>query len=611
MNVTDRSTRGATPLTVEEVVHASVSYDELRGCASGLAWLERRPEDQGRTTVVHWSPAAGVVDVTPHGFDVGSAAHAYGGGVYAQSADGSWFVVNAADSSMYAVERPGLPAVALREGPGSGYCGDLVAEGGSVVCVQEAVSPTAEGDSLVQIARDGAETTLIRDVFLSSPAPHPDGGRIAWIRWGGTSMPWDATELKVASRGADGAIESAVTVAGGKGESVLEPRWGPHGDLYFVSDRSGWWNLYRWDGETVHTAVHVPAECAAAPWELGYQSYAFLPGGRIAYLHREGSAVRLAVAEPTGASRILNLPFTSLKPYLATFEGRIAAICASQTQSPAVLLIDPDSPEAFEVLARASTPTDRPLSIAGRLTVTGENQEHLHVLLYPPSDAADLAEDWSAPLILRVHPGPTDQTNERLDWRTQFFTSRGFAVAEVDYRGSTGYGRAFRESLYGRWGEYDVADCELVARHLISTGRTERGKVFISGDSAGSYTALKAVSQASTVFSAAVAGMTIADPVRWADGVSRFQRAHAQRLAGLAGPVVASEIKRPVLLLHGAKDLVAPLRDAERLEKEMRAHGKEVELVVFEEAGHSFSAGPVAAAVLHAELLMFSRLLGP
>jgi dipeptidyl aminopeptidase/acylaminoacyl peptidase len=493
----------------------------------------------------------------------------------------------------------------LGEGAAPGSCGDLVADGQNLLCVRE----SADGDALVQLDAAGVETILVRDEFLASPAPHPDGRRLAWLRWDSTQMPWDATQLKVAERTPDGNVGTPVHVAGGDNESVLEPQWGPDGDLYFVSDRSGWWNLYRWDGETTHDVIRVAAECAAAPWELGYHSYAFLPDGQIAFLLRQGSTVRLTVARAGREIQVLDLPFTSLKPSLAIFGGRIAVIAASQAEAAGVILVDPATPETYEVLTSGFKSVDRPLSVAQRLTVPGAQGGELHVLLYPPTGPNPIEEDWSAPLIVKPHPGPTDQTNERLDWRTQFFASHGFAVAEVDYRGSTGYGRAFRESLYGHWGEYDVADCEAVARHLLAAGRTQPGKVFVSGASAGAYTALKAVSAPDTAFSAAVAGMSIVDPVRWAEGVARFQRAHAQRLAGPAGSVVAEEIRRPVLLLHGAKDHVAPLRDAEQLAADLRARGNEVDLRVFAQAGHSFSAGPVAAAVLEAELALFRGML--
>ncbi|MBO4205596.1 prolyl oligopeptidase family serine peptidase [Micromonospora echinofusca] len=372
--------------------------------------------------------------------------------------------------------------------------------------------------------------------------------------------------------------------------------------MYFVSDRSGWRNLYRWDGHQVQPVAPITGECAAEPWELGYTSYDFLDDGRIVLAVQEGPRHRLVVIDPDSTTRPVHVPYTSIKPFLAVQGATVALIGSSPTAAPQVALVhlgtaaDPQ----VEVLARSehaelegtqvSTPTELRVHVAGDREVLA--------LVYPPTASA---ADWRAPVIVRAHPGPTASCLLRLDWQAQFFTSRGFAVVDVDYLGSTGYGRAFRESLYGRWGLDDVADCTAVADHLLATGRAVPGQVFIRGASAGGYTALHAVAQ-NGPFAAATAVSTIVDPDRWAETVPRFQRAHARRLQGGAGRVRSAIIQRPVLLIHGTTDNVAVVEDVRKLADELTAHGTPHELLLLPDVGHYVATSPMAGGALEAEL---------
>ncbi|TDB95445.1 S9 family peptidase, partial [Micromonospora fluostatini] len=250
-----------------------------------------------------------------------------------------------------------------------------------------------------------------------------------------------------------------------------------------MSDRDGWWNLFRWDGQEVRAIAPITGECAAEPWELGYASYDFLDDGRIAVAVQQGPRHRLVLVDQRGAVSPVDLPYTSIKPYVAAHGKTVALIASSSTAAPQVVLVHLTEGEPrLQVLARSehaqlagtavSTPTELRVQVAeGREVVA---------LVYAPTGSGPA---WRAPVIVRAHPGPTASCLLRLDWQAQFFTSRGFAVVDVDYLGSTGYGRAFRESLYGRWGLDDVADCRAVAEHLLAAGRTVPGQVFIRGAS--------------------------------------------------------------------------------------------------------------------------------
>ncbi|MFI7210963.1 prolyl oligopeptidase family serine peptidase [Micromonospora maritima] len=371
--------------------------------------------------------------------------------------------------------------------------------------------------------------------------------------------------------------------------------------MYFVSDRSGWWNLYRWDGHQVNRVAPIAGECAAEPWELGYASYDFLGDGRIVVAVQDGPRHRLVVIDPDGTVRPVDLPYTSIKPYLAVQGTTVALIGASPTAAPQVALVHLTAADPqVEVLARSehakldgaqvSTPTELRVHVAGDREVLA--------LVYPPTASA---ADWRAPVIVRAHPGPTASCLLRLDWQAQFFTSRGFAVVDVDYLGSTGYGRVFREALYGRWGLDDVDDCAAVADHLLATGRAVPGQVFIRGASAGGYTALHAVAQ-SGPFAAATAVSAIVDPDRWAETVPRFQRAHARRLRGGAGRVDAATVQRPVLLIHGTADDVAVVEDVRELADQLTVHSVPHDMLLLPDVGHYVATSTQAGTALEAEL---------
>ncbi|MFB9235032.1 S9 family peptidase [Plantactinospora siamensis] len=584
-------------MSVDDAVRASVSYDQLRTGGGSLYWLESRPDAGGGTTVRRWRLGDGKRDVSPKGFDVASGVHAYGGGSFAVAEGTLWCV---GGDGLFRCRRGDDQLELITHGS----FGDLTVGDGELLAVRE----SEQGDAIVTVSftRASQMRTLVSSRgFLGAPRPGP--GWLAWTAWSDRDMPWDACEVWAATY-AGGVTENPVKLAGGPEESAVEPQWGPDGALYFVSDRSGWWNLYRWDGRKVEAVAPIPGECAAEPWELGYSSYGFLDGGRIVAVVQEGPRHRLVVIESDGTVRPVDLPYTSIKPYLALRGTTVALIGSSPTAAPQVALVDlADAGPRVEVLAR---PEDAGLDRARvspptELRVPVASGREVLALVYPPTGAA---ADWRAPVIVRVHPGPTASCLLRLDWQAQFFTSRGFAVVDVDYLGSTGYGRVFRESLYGRWGLDDVEDCAAVAVHLLSTGRALPGQVFIRGASAGGYTALHAVAQDGP-FAAATAVSAIVDPDRWAETVPRFQRAHAMRLRGGAGPVRAAQIQRPVLLVHGTADEVAMVEDVRELAEELTSLGTVPKVLLLPDVGHYVASSRRAGAALEAELAHYRSVM--
>ncbi|WP_233513436.1 S9 family peptidase [Micromonospora craterilacus] len=589
---------GIAAVSVADAIRASVSYDQLRAFDGSLYWLETRPDAGGVATLTRWRRDEGTRDISPEGFDVTNDVHAYGGGSFAV-ADGALWCVGA--GGLYRSRRHG----GQLELASPASLGDLTVGDGELLAVRE----TERGDELVAVPLTGSPR--LRAVtagrgFLSAPRPGP--GLLAWSAWGERDMPWDACELWVASYSSQGHIERAVKVAGGRDESAVEPRWGPDGSLYFVSDRGGWWNLFRWDGCEVDAVAPIAGECAAEPWELGYASYAFLDDGRIVVAVQEGPRHRLVLVDLQGSVRPVELPYTSIKPYLATQGTTVALIGSSPTAAPQVALVHlADDEPQVEVLAKSehaelsgaqvSTPTELRVHAAGGREVSA--------LVYPPTGST---ADWRAPVIVRAHPGPTASCLLRLDWQVQFFTSRGFAVVDVDYLGSTGYGRTYRESLYGRWGLDDVDDCAAVASHLLAAGRALPGRIFIRGASAGGYTALHAVAR-NGPFAAATAVSAIVDPDRWAETVPRFQRAHALRLRGGAGRVRASAVQRHVLFIHGTADDVAVVEDVQVLADQLAAREVSYRLLLLSGVGHYVATSAGAGTALEAELAHYRAVM--
>jgi dipeptidyl aminopeptidase/acylaminoacyl peptidase len=579
-------------VTADWAARQKVSLDELSAHAGALWWLQGWPD--GTTRLMRSAGTATAVPVSPPGFSVGGWLHAYGGGGYAIGADGTAWLISGEDSGVYRLPDDGA-CTGVRTGDEACY-GDLSISDAGVL----AVRGTERGDEIVLVRHDDQDTQVLAHSRGFLAAPRVRGRRLAFLEWDEGQMPWDASRLLVADLTAGGEVQRARVIAGGERESVVQPSWGPGGDLYYLSDRSGFWNLYRWDGELHHPVAPIDRDCAPAPWEAGYRSYAFLPDEAIAVTVHDGLSHHLALAWEGQAPRFLDIPLTSAKPYVAALGGRIAVIGAGPAQQPAVMTISPRS-VALARISQAGDPPEIGTSAAEHCRAHGD--DGLQFLLHRPCGGT------AVPLIVRAHPGPTDEVKDRLDWTKEFFVRHGFAVAEVAYRGSAGLGREFRTSLNGNWGDYDVQDCLAVARHLVGAGVADPQAVFISGSSAGGYTALQAACVPGALVTAVTAISAITDPGDWARTAPRFQRAHARTLAGPAGAVRASRARVPVLIMHGRKDDIAPASAAEALAAELSSQDDRHRSLFFDSAGHYLSSPDVLSQALQAELGFYRALI--
>lgn len=555
-----------------------------------LHWVESSPE-VGRAVVASRDPSSGAADVRISGLPeagVGSSLHAYGGMPYAVLPTLGVAMVNGSTGQIAG----DVPAT----GTPHAY-GDLAQFGSELLCVREDVG----GDELVAIdlVAGGLRVVRVTDGFLASPRAAER--RLAWVQWGADVMPWDSSEVWVADYAPGGDIGAAVRVAGGPDESAVQPQWAEDGALYFLSDRTGWWNLYRWrDGQTQAVAP-MEAECATAPWESGYANYVLLPSGRIGMIVQRGPEHEVVVVERDGRIESVETPYTSIKPFLAAVGDRIALIGASPTRASEIALVATDGSAQVEVIRQGRG--DLAAGSVPEMMRIRSGTAEVTALFYPPA-----GDGRPAPLIVRAHSGPTYHSDFRLDGEVQFFTSRGFAVVDVDYRGSTGYGRAFRKALDGRWGRLDVEDCRNVALHLVAVGRAIPEAVFISGASAGGFTALRAACEDGP-FRLAVARSAIVDPQRWTTTAPRFQRPHAAILAHDGARVAPERVRRPVLLIHGDRDDVAPIGDVAQLAAALEERKLLSGMLTLGGVGHYLSAPAALAAALDAELDAYLAVL--
>lgn len=604
------------------VAARSTSYDAVHTTGDTVAWLETRPAD-GCTVVATWTPGQGTKDATPDGFDVSTSIHAYGGGAYTYTPAGL-VVVNAEDQRLHLIDPDGAPRPITP--PSDDRYGDLrPLDAMTLVCVRERPGGP---DELVVLPLDGS--TPPRPVheghdFYAFPRTSRDRRQLAWVTWDNPNLPWDGSDLWVADllgAGLDVRLGPARHVAGGPEESVTQPEWGPDGALHFISDRSGWWNLHCDRGQWVEPLLPMPAEFADAPWELDYSTYAFLSDGRIACRYRRHGLDHLGILDPaTGYLESLSVPFASIKPYLRATRDRLAFIAASPTTTPAVVTLCL-SDRCLRVLA-----SDDPglyagdISIPEFLRVPAADSGTVHATYYPPTNHAVTATTQQRPpLILQPHPGPTSHTPVRLELRTQFFTSRGFAVAAVDYRGSTGYGRAYRSALDGQWGALDVQDCIDVAAFLTERGNIDADRTIISGASAGGFTTLRALTAATSRFAGGATWYGITDLATFRAHVPRFQRHHTDHLVGAwpdAAPIYqerspvhnAAQITQPVLVIYGLDDDIVSPEQAETIVQALRQRGVPVTQLAFPDEGHGLRHPDSIHRAIEAELTFYRTLL--
>ena len=625
-----------SPISAAMVASDIVGLSAPR-CEQGVAyWHESRPTEGGRIVIVRAAPFSEPEDVTPAGFNVRTRVHEYGGGA-SWLRGGAVFFANFDDQRLYRQDGAGEEPVPITPDVGGRHRyadGRAIPGSELLVCVRERHEADGEVvNELVALPGDGSSEPSILaggHDFFCAPRPSPDGRLLAYVRWDHPNMPWDAAELVVADLD-EGVLRDPVVVAGGSHESVQQPAWSPTGALHFVSDRTGWWNLYRADvGGTPREAAELhpmDADFGFPQWVFGLATYGFLEDGRIACAYVSEGWLHHAVLDPDSGELLdLDLPFTAAAhgvPTIAVEGTRILTDAGAPDLPQAITSLDFGS-RSVDVL-RTSTELAFDTSYVSKpehVAIPTSDGATTYAFVYPPTNPdATAPEGERPPLLVQCHGGPTGSASPMLDLFIQYFTTRGFAVADVDYRGSSGYGRAYRDALLGSWGVVDVADCVDVARVLAERGDVDGDRLTISGGSAGGYVALCALTFHPGVFAAGASYFGIADLEALARDTHKFESRYTDRLVAPypersdvyreRSPIhFTDRLASPLLILQGLDDEVVPPSQAEMMVAALRAKGLPYAYLAFEGEQHGFRKTESLIRSLEAELSFYGQTLG-
>jgi dipeptidyl aminopeptidase/acylaminoacyl peptidase len=613
-----------SPITAELVAAAEVGLEQAMLDGEDIYWIERRPQEGGRKVIVRRSPDGRVTDVTPVPFNARTRVHEYGGGDYAV-ADGTILFSNYSDQRLYVQRagsepRPLTPAAELRYADGQ-----IDRRRNLFFCVREDHRGPGEAINTVVsidlVEGSPGKILVSGNDFYSSPRLSRDGSRLAWLTWNHPNMPWDGTELWVGKLTEDASISETVRIAGGINESIFEPEWSPEGNLYFVSDRTGWWNLYRCAGNEVEPVCAMDAEFGEPQWVFGNSLYGFDSEGIICSYRKDGLSCLARTDAATATPDRLELPYSTISQ-MRTEDGRAVLVAASPDE-PASIVSLHLATRRLEVLRRSREVTVEPGYISRPRAVefpTG-NGLTAHAIFYAPRNR-DYVEpaDEKPPLLVMSHGGPTSATSSSLRYAIQYWTSRGIAVIDVNYGGSSGYGRAYRERLKGQWGIVDVDDCINGAAYLVQSGEVDGNRLTIRGGSAGGYTTLCALTFRNA-FKAGASHYGISDLEALARDTHKFE---SRYLDGLIGPYperrdiylerspihFTDRLSCPMILFQGLEDKVVPPNQAEKMVEAVRAKGLPVAYLTFEGEQHGFRKSANIKRVLEAELYFYSKVYG-
>lgn len=615
-----------SPISAARISAGTLRLDQPQVRDEALYWVEGRPAEGGRCVLMRAHIKGDAVTqreaLTPSPYSVKSRALESGGGAYTIHNNKVWFV-NDADQCVYAIDTDGIHRVTQ---PGAYRFADLQYDPARdrLLAVSEDHSSAGEPVcELVAIAlNDGALTVLHAGAdFYSTPRVSPDGKQLAWLAWNHPAMPWDATGLWMATFDANGELQTVAQVAGAADESIVQPEWSPDGVLHFVSDRTdGWWNIHRLESGRTVAVTRETAEFAVPRWAFGMRHYGFLPDGTLIAAFTCDGQWQLARIAAHGEIETISQPFTAIE-HLHTHGNAIALLGGAPDRPLTVAHISATG--AFTSIVQA-TESDwlagwfsRPEPV--RFATTDNDQAY--ALYYPPTNPDCTAPAGELPpLLVKCHGGPTGATSSTLDMKTQFWTSRGFAVLDINYRGSTGYGRAYREKLYGQWGIADVGDCMAGAQYLVKQGRADPSRLCISGNSAGGFTVLAALTF-HEVFAVGASYYGIGDLLSCMRDTHKFEAHYGDWLLGslpeslavyqARSPLLhATQLQCPVIFFQGLEDKVVPPDQARTMHAALQANGIATALLLFAGEGHGFRRATTIEQALNSELGFYGRVLG-
>ncbi len=616
-----------SPITSDLIVADTVGLSSLSLDGDDIYWIESRPNEGGRNVVVKRTSDCRTQDITPAPFNARTRVHEYGGGAYL-AVDGIVFFSNYADQRAYRQDpgsqpRPITPETQLRY---ADYIADPTRN--RLVCVRE--DHTVEGqeavNTLASLSMDGDETggqaLVSGNDFYASPRISPDGSQIAWLTWNHPNMPWDGTELWLADFTDRGTLHNAIKVAGGPQESIFQPEWSPDGKLYFTSDRTGWWNLYRWRDDQVEPLCQMEAEFGLPQWVFKMSSYALESANRIICAYNQHGISHLASLDvSTGKLKPIPSAFTHISD-MQTASGRALFLASSYTTAPMVVQLNLPG-GGFDELRYSSEVAVDPgyITMPQPVEFPTEGGLTAHAFLYRPRNCDYVASRGEKPpLLVMSHGGPTRATAPILSLRIQYWTSRGVAVLDVNYGGSTGYGRAYRQRLNGQWGVVDVDDCVNGARYLVEKGEVDGERLMIRGGSAGGYTTLCALTFRDT-FKAGASYYGVSDLEALVKDTHKFEAHYEHNLVGpyperrdlyyeRSAINFTDRLSCPIIFFQGLEDKVVPPSQTETMVNVLRAKGVPVAYIPFEGEQHGFRRAENIKRSLDAEFYFYSKIFG-
>jgi dipeptidyl aminopeptidase/acylaminoacyl peptidase len=621
-----------SPITTDLIVSETIRLGQIALDGQDIYWLEMRPSEGGRAVIVRRTPDGQATDMIPPPFNARTRVHEYGGGSYVVSSSpiyrgsGTIYFSNFDDQHIYQTTANSKPQP-ITTGENLRYADGIIDRGRQrMICVREdhTVAGREAINTLVSLALDSGDTHILvsGNDFYSSPRLSPDGSRLAWLTWNHPNMPWDGTELWVAELKADGSIDHSQHIVGGTGESIFQPEWSPDGVLHFVSDRTGWWNLYCWHNNRIIPLCEKAVEFGLPQWVFGMSTYAFASPHRIICNYIEQGISHLASLDTTtGRLDPIETPYTAISQVLAS--ANHAIFCGgSPTELTSIVQLDLNTSH-IEILRRSSSVAIDPgyLSIPESIEFPTEHGLTAYAFFYPPQN-----RDYSAPngerppLLVMSHGGPTSAANNTLDLDIQFWTSRGIAVLDVNYGGSTGYGRDYRRRLEDQWGIVDVDDCVNGAKYLVNRGIVDGQRLMITGGSAGGYTTLCALTFRDT-FKAGASYFGLSDLEADLLETHKFESRYSYKLVAPypersdiyhdRSPIhFTDRLSCPVIFFQGLDDKVVLPNQSELMVEALRAKHLPVAYIAFPGEGHGFRRAENIKRSLEAELYFYSRIFG-
>lgn len=615
-----------SPITSDLITQSTIGVGSVSVDGQNVYWLEGRPKEGGRQVLMRRDASGKVTEVTPAPFNVRTLAHEYGGGAYLVHKDVVYFV-NFADQRVYRQEIGREPKPLTAEANVRYADFVLDEKRNRLVAVQEDHT-TPDQEPITTISsislRDGsAEMVIAGNDFYAAPRLSPNGMFMSWMSWNHPNMPWDESLVWCGNVGNDGWVTNMRQIAGGPGESVFQPHWSPESELFYISDRSGWWNIYRHtDYEGEFEVAPKESDFGYPLWNFGMQSYDFADASTIVCAYSDEGTYRLAsIDTASGVMKTFDLPYTDIQSVKAA-NGK-AYFRGSGPKDPAAI-VELDLATGKTIVLKGSVELDiDPGYLSEPETIkfpTGGGKE-AYAFFYPPKN-----KDYSAPngelppLIVKSHGGPTAAATTALSLGIQYWTSRGFAVVDVNYGGSTGFGRDYRSRLYSSWGIVDTEDCVNAAKYLVERGSVDGNRLAIAGGSAGGYTTLCALTFHNT-FKAGASHYGVSDLEALAQDTHKFESRYLDRLVGpypLASDVYqqrspiqhVDKLNCPLIFLQGLEDKVVPPNQSEMMVNALRKKGVPVAYVTFEGEQHGFRKAENIKRALDSELYFYSRIFG-